>query len=94
MFNTPIDVAQMWMTVQEPRVTSSAPNSYLLLLSALDNGWRPDKVELSPSWDQHGLVYLVTLSLYNTDHTQQLILPRNPLVDNLLEEYLEEPLSR
>jgi len=93
MLNTLIDFAQMRMTVQEPPVTSYALNSYSLLLSALDNGWRLYKVELSPSWDQHGFIYLVTLSLYNTDHTQQLILPRSHLMDNLLDEYLEEPLS-
>ena len=90
MLNQTVRPAQMWMTIQEPRVSSYVPNSYLLLLSALDNGWFIGKVELLPSWDQHGLIYLVNLHLYTTDHCQQLILPKNPLVDELLAEYMGE----
>jgi len=94
MLDKPIELSQMWMTVQEPRVTSFVPNSYLLLLSALDNGWRLTNAELLPSWDQHGFVYLVTLQLRPSDRSQQLLLPKNPLVDSLLDEHLQEPISR
>ncbi|MBI4732888.1 MAG: hypothetical protein HY781_12335 [Chloroflexi bacterium] len=90
MLNQTIHPAQMWMTVQEPRVSSYVPNSYLLLLSALDNGWLIEEVELLPSWDQHGFIYLVTLYLNTSTHSQQIILPKNPLVDKLLAEYLVE----
>jgi hypothetical protein len=94
MLNQTIQPAQMWTTIQEPRIPAFVPNAYLLLLSALDNGWHLKKAELLPSWDQHGFIYLVTLYLHNLDHMQQLILPKNPLVDNLLDENLKEPLSR
>jgi|YNPBryBLVA2012_1023415.scaffolds.fasta_scaffold06231_5 hypothetical protein len=93
MINDTILPAQMWMTAQEPRVASFVPNSYLLLLSALDNGWRIQKVELRPSWDQHGLVYLVSLYLYTSDHTQEILLPRTPLVESFLEEHFVQPVS-
>lgn len=94
MLNQAIQTSQMWMTIQEPRISSYVPNSYLLLLSALDNGWFIRKVELLPSWDQHGLIYLVTLNLYTADHSQQLILPRNPLVDQLLAEYMHATVGQ
>lgn len=94
MLDKAIDFSQMWMTVQEPRISSYTPNAYLLLLSALDNGWQLSKAELLPSWDQHGFIYLVTLYLHTLDHSQQLILPKNPLVDGLLDENLKEPASR
>jgi len=84
--------AQMWMTTQEPRIASFVPNSYLLLLSALDNGWRIQNVQLRPSWDQHGLVYLVSIHLYTSEHMQEIILPRIPLVDHFLEEHFTRPI--
>jgi hypothetical protein len=78
--------AQMWTTVQEPRSPAYVPNSYLLLLSALDNGWQIRQVELAPSWDQHGFIYLVTLRQGQPDYAQQLILPKNALIDELFKE--------
>ena len=94
MKNQIIQTNQMWMTVQESRVPSYLPNSYLLLLSALDNGWQVSKAELLPSWDQHGFVYLVTLYHHNQNHSQMLILPKNQLVESLLDENLKEPSSQ
>ena len=77
----------VWNTFQEPRCPAFLPNSYMLLLSALDQGWKVIKVELAPSWDQYGFIYLVTLKRQSHQHTQQLILPHNALVENLLQEY-------
>jgi hypothetical protein len=77
----------VWNTFQEPRTSAFLPNSYMLLLSALDQGWNVIKVELAPSWDQYGFIYLVTLKRQSHLHTQQLILPHNALVKNLLQEY-------
>jgi hypothetical protein len=94
MLNTTIQPAQMWTTIQEPIIASSVPNSYLLVLSAMDNGWHIGKVELVPSWDQHGLVYLVTLHLYTSEHSQQLIVPKNPFMDSLLDNYNVDICSR
>ena len=77
----------VWNTFQEPRCSAYLPNSYMLLLSALDQGWQVSKTELAPSWDQNGFIYLVTLKRQSLPHTQQLIMPQNALVANLLQEY-------
>lgn len=76
----------VWNTFQEPRCPAYLPNSYMLLLSALDQGWKVVKVELVPSLDQYGFIYLVTLKRQFHSHTQQLVLPHNLLVDDLLSE--------
>ncbi len=78
---------KVWNTFQEPRCPVYLPNSYMLLLSALDQGWKIVKVELAPSWDQNGFIQLVTLKRPYHPRTQQLILPHNALVDSLLQEY-------
>ena len=80
---------QMWTAVQEPRTPAYVPNSYLLLLSALDSGWHIGKVELAASWDQHGLVYLVTLRK-DRSLPQEIVLPNNSLAADLLDEYLAD----
>jgi len=79
--------AQMWSTLQESRIPSNFSSSYLLLLSALDKGWRIEESELVPSWDQHGVVYLVNLHLDTLGLNQQLILPQNPLIVDLLQDH-------
>jgi hypothetical protein len=84
---TVIERKQLWNTLQEPRCkNSSLPTSYLLLLSALDGGWQIDRIQLLPTWDQHGLVYLVILKHPSGHRQQELILPRNALVETLLDE--------
>jgi hypothetical protein len=84
----------VWNTFQEPRCPAYLPNSYMLLLSAMDQGWKVVKIELAPSLDQYGFIYLVTLKRQFHSHTQQLILPDNSLVENLLCELgaLKTPL--
>jgi hypothetical protein len=77
---------QVWNTVQEPRCPVYMPTGYMLLLSALDNGWQIADVELTPSWDQNGFVYLVTLRRSSHKFSQQIILPHNPVVECLLFE--------
>jgi len=74
----------MWTTVQESRSPAYVPNSYLLLLSALDQGWQIQRIELVPSWDQQGFIYLVTLRREMSEYTQQRILPKNALISELL----------
>ncbi len=90
MLNQTIRREQMWTTVQEPRTPAYVPNSYLLLLSALDSGWRIEKVKQAVSWDQHGLIYLVTLRK-ERNISQELILPKNALVAGLLDEFVARP---
>ncbi len=90
MLNQTIQREQMWTTMQEPRTPAYVPNSYLLLLSALDSGWRIDRARLAASWDQHGLIYLVTLRK-ERNISQELILPKNDLVDDLLDECMARP---
>jgi hypothetical protein len=77
----------VWNTFQEPRCPAYLPNSYMLLLSALDQGWKVSKVELAPSWDQYGSIYLITLKHQSHQHFQQLILPKNSTVESLLHNY-------
>jgi hypothetical protein len=89
MFEQTITSEQIWSTVQEPRCPAFFPSAYLLLLSAIDNGWRIDDVELAPSWDQTGFIFLVTVSL-PLHKTQQLILPKNNAIENLL---FEQPIG-
>jgi len=89
-FMLPTTMSKMenvWNTFQEPRCSVYLPNSYMLLLSALDQGWKVIKVELAPSWDQYGFIYLVTLKRSAHFHAQQLILPHNSMVEELLREY-------
>lgn len=86
MLDQSTQLTQMSMVVQEPRSAAYVPNAYLLLLSALDNGWQVQRVELSPSWDQHGFIYLVTLRRDQTDYTHQLILPKHAFIEELLAE--------
>jgi hypothetical protein len=59
----------------------------MLLLSALDNGWRIAEIVLKPSWDQNGFIYLLTLRHTDHRHTQQLVLPKNVQVETLLAEH-------
>ena len=75
---------QVWNTVQEPRCPAYMPTGYMLLLSALDKGWQIENIELAPSWDQYGFVYLVTLGRRSDKFSQQIILPKNPVVEYLL----------
>ncbi len=90
MLDTTITRGQMWSIMQQPCTASYVPNSYLLLLSALDNGWRIEQAALVPSWDQNGFLYLVTLRHHVTPVRQELILPKNQVVDDLLDEYRED----
>jgi hypothetical protein len=83
---TLMHMENVWNTFQEPCCSAYLPNSYMLLLSALDQGWKVVKVELNSSWDQSGFIYLVTLKRQSHRFTQQLIMPANSLVTNLLQE--------
>jgi hypothetical protein len=84
MMTVPIKAKHLWNTLQEPRCPSYFPAGYLLLLSALDNGWRIAAIELKPSWDQHGFIYLLTLRHPSHAHSQHLVLPKNAQVEALL----------
>jgi len=75
---------QVWNTVQKPRCPAYMPTGYMLLLSALDKGWQIENIELAPSWDQYGFIYLVTLCHYSDKFSQQLILAKDPVVEYLL----------
>jgi hypothetical protein len=83
----------VWNTFQESRCAAYLPNSYMLLLSALDQDWKIMKVELAPSWDQYGFIYLVTLKRPAHARAQQLILPHYAPVEDLLQEVGSVPAS-
>lgn len=86
MLTLPIKRTNPWNSLQEPRCPSRLPAGYLLLLSALDRGWRVSRARLKPSWDQHGFVYLLTLRHPARAHSQDLVLPGNRQVESLLLE--------
>jgi hypothetical protein len=78
---------QIWNTLQEPRCVSPLPSGYLLLLSALDQGWKVSRLEIQPSWDQHGFVYLIGLWHPVLRRRQKVVLPETPQVEMLLAPY-------
>ena len=90
MLDTTITRGHMWSIMQQPIAVPSVPNPYLLLLSALENGWKVDSTRLVPSWDQHGFLYVVTLRHHSTAVCQELILPKHQAVDHLLNEYRDD----
>jgi hypothetical protein len=90
------DITKMenvWNTFQEPRCPAYLPNSFMLLLSALDQSWKVVRIELTPSWDQYGFIYLVTMKHPSHQNTQQLILPQNSLIADLLRDYVTSVAS-
>jgi hypothetical protein len=85
MINTPItNTERIWNTFEELYCSACLPGSDIFLHSTLDQGWKVIKVELTPSWDQYGFLYLVTLEHQSRKHYQQLILPKTSRVENLL----------
>jgi hypothetical protein len=84
MIPTTTKMENVWNTFQEPYIPAILPNSFLQLLSALDQGWKVSKIDLAPSWDQYGFVYLATMQRPSDQQTQQIILPINSLAANYL----------
>jgi hypothetical protein len=66
----------VWDTFQEPRCPAYLPNSYMLLLSALDQGWKVIKVELD--------TLLGSVRFYLPGHSQASISSTIPAVDSAL----------
>ncbi len=79
--------ANNWQIGQELHCDTYIPSPARLAL-VLENGWRVVKVELAPSLDQLGLVYLVTLKSDSRLQSHRLILPRNAQIEEILEENL------
>ena len=75
---------QMWQEAQLERVCPSSTN---LLHNARLAGWRLSHVELVPSWDQYGFVYLVTIRGVLPGQWQRLVLPKNNQVEQLLDSF-------
>jgi hypothetical protein len=80
-------IEQLWNTTQESFCKVNLPSGYMLLLSALDNGWQILRQELVPSWDQNGFIHLITLQSQVGNNVRQLILPKNTIVEDLINEY-------
>lgn len=91
MNNYPISLTSWNYINEDYGNTSQASGSFLLLLVALEKGWQVKKVEMVPSWDQHGFIYIITLHHSTTNHSQQFILPKNDQVENLLQEVNRTP---
>jgi len=82
--------APVWKTVQEPAPEPEYRTyipSLLMLIMALDNGWDITRIELEPSNDQHGFVYLVTVKCRSNGHFQKLVIPKSSLVEKVFEQY-------
>jgi hypothetical protein len=75
-----------WGIGQEPRWATYLPSPLVLCL-ALENGWFVSKIELASSHDQNGLVYLVMLKSNSNQPDQHLVLPKNTLVEKMLNGY-------
>lgn len=82
-----------WHHLQGPSRPARLPHGYLLLLSALDEGWRVERISVQPSWDQHGLVYVLSLKRPGSRRRQEVVLPKNPQVEALLAQE-QFPASR
>jgi len=93
MIEHSIKITRTWTKAPETPFSAYVPHSYLSLLSLMDNGWQISGAELVPSWDQHGFVYLVSVYLDSHDISQKLILPKNRLLDELLDKCLADTLE-
>ena len=78
--------APVWKTVQEPEYRTYIP-SLLMLIMALDNGWDITRIELEPSNDQYGFIYLVTVKCRSNGQFQKLVIPKSTLVEKVFEQY-------
>ena len=67
-----------------PRHQGLRPASYMLLLSALDKGWRIVDVELTLAKDKSGLLYIITLRHPASSVHREMILPCTALTENVL----------
>ena len=76
-----------WKVSQEAHCDTYIPSPLLLVL-ILENGWKVVNIDLAPSQDQLGFVYLVTLKSDSRQQYQQLMLPRTTLIEKILEENL------
>ncbi len=76
----------VWKTAQEPEYKTYIP-SLLMLIMALDNGWDITRIELEPSNDQYGFIYLVTVKCRSNGQFQKLIVPRSALAEKVFEQY-------
>jgi len=85
MLSLELGKEHQWSTLQEPRISSTFPSSYLRLLSALDTGWQIVNYKLQPTWDQNGFVYEVTIQEPFSKRDEMIILPMSDFVDEILE---------
>ncbi len=87
LFN-PLPTSDMlWNRLQEPSRPSRQPGDYLLLLSALDNGWSILEARRVFSWGRMWQEYFFILKLLNTTHLQtcEFAVKHTPQVATLLE---------
>jgi hypothetical protein len=87
MLEQSLTTEHTWKPMQDSNNQAHYPPSYRSLLSYLATGWKIIKVELSPSWDQYGLVYRLTLKRQPWGQHLQLILPKESRIDDLIYEY-------
>ncbi len=84
---TTLKIDQTWKTVELAEYATYIP-APLVLLMALDNGWEISKAKSIANWEPYGSVFLVTMRCHATGAAQHLAIPKNALVEKILEQHL------
>lgn len=81
------DMEHVWNKLQEPARRGQKPADHLLLLSALDEGWKiVETVRFEPFTLTRVGAYLLTLFHPQRLLSNQMIVGRSEEIDNLLQE--------
>lgn len=88
LMQTTFDTDHIWNKLQEPACPAGKPADYLLLLSALDEGWKIlETARLVPFNDfLRGGSYMLTLFHPVRLVVRQIVVARSPEVDHLLKD--------
>lgn len=85
--HTTYEFDHIWNRLQEPARPTAKPADYLLLLSALDDGWKiVETAHYVPFNDLRGGMYMLTLFHPTRLLTQQTLVARTREVDALINE--------
>ncbi len=88
LMQTTFDADHLWNKLQEPARPAGKPADYLLLLSALDEGWKILETARVIPFNNFGRggAYMLTLFHPRRPLARQLVVTRSPEVDLLLKD--------
>lgn len=88
LMQTTFDTDHLWNKLQEPACPAAKPADYLLLLSALDEGWKILETSRLVPFNNFGRsgAYMLTLFHPRRPLTRQIVVACNPEVDILLKD--------